>query len=154
MLQGSVHVPLLYSIYIYIYMNDAPSAPWIHLALFADDTCIYSTEIRKRRVLCNLQRGLTAVKWFERWNIKINEGKLPAIYFSRRLRVPEDVWQLNGGNTAFVNNVKYLGVIFDRRITWRLHIERTVAKAFRTYIRTYSLFKSERLCTYALQSSD
>jgi hypothetical protein len=32
-------------------------------------------------------------------------------------------------------------------MTWRLHIERTVAKAFRTYLRTYSLFKSERLNT-------
>jgi hypothetical protein len=40
---------------------------------------------------------------------------------------------------------KYLGVIFDRKITWRLHIEMTEAKAFLTFIRTYSLFKSERL---------
>jgi hypothetical protein len=44
-----------------------------------------------------------------------------------------------------MNHVKYLGVIFDKRITWRLHIEMIEAKAFRTYIRFYSLFKSERL---------
>jgi hypothetical protein len=31
-------------------------------------------------------------------------------------------------------------------MTWRLHIERTVAKALHTYL-TYSLFKSERLST-------
>jgi hypothetical protein len=42
-------------------------------------------------------------------------------------------------------NVKYLGVIFDKRITWRLHIEGFVAKAFRTIIRLYSLFKSQPL---------
>jgi hypothetical protein len=30
-------------------------------------------------------------------------------------------------------------------MTWRLHIERTTAKALGTYIRTYSLFKSKRL---------
>jgi hypothetical protein len=41
--------------------------------------------------------------------------------------------------------VKYLGVIFDKRMTWRLHIETIEAKAFRTFIRLYSLFKSERL---------
>jgi hypothetical protein len=41
--------------------------------------------------------------------------------------------------------VKYLGVIFDKRMTWRLHIEMIEAKAFRTFIRIYSLFKSERL---------
>jgi hypothetical protein len=44
-----------------------------------------------------------------------------------------------------VNHVKYLGVIFDKRITWRLHLEMIEAKAFRKFIRIYSLLKSERL---------
>jgi hypothetical protein len=44
-----------------------------------------------------------------------------------------------------VNYVKYLGVIFDKRITWRLHIEMIETKAFKAFIRVYSLFKSERL---------
>jgi hypothetical protein len=46
---------------------------------------------------------------------------------------------------TFVNSVKYLGVISDKRMTWRLHIEMIEAKVFRTFIRLYSLFKSERL---------
>jgi hypothetical protein len=49
--------------------------------------------------------------------------------------------------THIGNNVTYLGVTFKKRMTWRLHIERTVAKVLRTYLRTYSLFKSERLNT-------
>jgi hypothetical protein len=40
---------------------------------------------------------------------------------------------LNGWNIPFVNHVKYLGVIFNKRITWRLHIEITEAKAFGTF---------------------
>jgi hypothetical protein len=36
-------------------------------------------------------------------------------------------------------------VIFDKRITWRLHVEMIEAKAVITFIRIYSLFKSERL---------
>jgi hypothetical protein len=35
--------------------------------------------------------------------------------------------------------------MFDKKITWRLHIEMIEAKAFRTFIRIYFLFKSERL---------
>jgi hypothetical protein len=35
---------------------------------------------------------------------------------------------------TFVNHVKYLGVISDKRITWRLHIEVIEAKVFRTFI--------------------
>jgi hypothetical protein len=33
----------------------------------------------------------------------------------------------------------------DRRVTWRLHIEVIEAKTFRTFLRVYSIFKSERL---------
>jgi hypothetical protein len=83
--------------------------------------------------------------WCERWNIKINGEKTRGIYFSRSRRLPESHLTLNGINIPFVNNVKYLGVIFDSKITWRLHIEMIEAKAFRTFIRAYSLFKSERL---------
>jgi hypothetical protein len=71
-----------------------------------------------------------------RWNIKINEDKTQAIYFSHRLRPPEAQLALN---------VKYIGVIFDKKIIWRLHLEIIEAKAFRTFIGIYSLLKSERL---------
>jgi hypothetical protein len=53
--------------------------------------------------------------------------------------------KLNGWNILFVNSVKYLGVIFDIKITRRLHIEMIEAKAFRTFIGIYSLFKSKQL---------
>jgi hypothetical protein len=92
------------------------AAPGTHLALFADNICIYETE--KHDVLCKLQRGLTAVNSLcEWWNIKLNEGKTHAIYFSRRLRVPDDVLQLNGRDIPFVNNATYLAVTLDRKMT-------------------------------------
>jgi hypothetical protein len=52
---------------------------------------------------------------------------------------------LNGINVPFVNSAKYVGVIFDGKVTWGLHIEMIEVNAFRTFIRVYSLFKSERL---------
>jgi hypothetical protein len=58
---------------------------------------------------------------------------------------PESLLTLKGRNIPFVNSVNYLGVIFEKRITWRLHIERIEVKAFRTFNRLYSLFTSERL---------
>jgi hypothetical protein len=75
-----------------------------------------------------LQRGLTAVKSrFECWNSKLNKAKTQAI--SQKDRVPEDISQLNGRNISFVNNVKYFGVIFDSRMTWRFHFERATVNA-------------------------
>jgi hypothetical protein len=82
--------------------------------------------------------------WCERWNIKINEDKTQPIYCSQRLRPHEAQLTLNGRNISFDNHVKYLGVIFEKRIR-RLTTEIIETKAFRTFIRIYSLFKSERL---------
>jgi hypothetical protein len=79
--------------------------------------------------------------WCERWNIKINEDKTQGIYFSRSRRPPVSHLTLNGKDIPFVNSIKYLGLIFDKKVTWRLHIQMIEAKAFRTFIRVYSLLK-------------
>jgi hypothetical protein len=50
--------------------------------------------------------------------------------------VHEDEPQLKKWNVLLVNNVKYFVVTFDGRKTWRLHIERTVA-------RTMTFFRRE-----------
>jgi hypothetical protein len=85
------------------------------------------------------------LKGCERWNIKSNEENARAIYFTHQNKPSDSPLTLNGRNIPFVNGVKFLGLIFDKRMTWRLHIEMIEAKAFRTFIRIYSLFKSERL---------
>jgi hypothetical protein len=142
--QGSVLSLMLYNLYI----NDAPQTPGTQLALFADDTCIYAIDRKEGFTIRKLQRGLTAMEaWYERWNIKINYDKTQAIYFSHGNRPVESHLTLKGRNIPFVNNVKYLGVYFDRKSSWRPYIERIEAKAFRIFINTCTLFKSERLST-------
>jgi hypothetical protein len=98
--QGFVLSPTLF------YINDTPRTPGVNLALFANDTCLYATERKEAYVIRKLQRGLDEIEtWCERWNIKINEDKTQAIYFSHRIRTPESLLTLNGRNIPFVNNV-------------------------------------------------
>jgi hypothetical protein len=140
--QGSVLSPTLYNLYI----NNPSQTPGMNLALFADDTCLFATDRKEGYVQRKIQRGLDSLAaWCKRWNIKINEDKNRAIYFTRRNRPPNSLLTLNGRNIPFVNSVKYLGVLFYKRMTWRLHIQMIEAKAFQTFIIIYSLFKSERL---------
>jgi hypothetical protein len=77
--------------------------------------------------------------WFERWNLKINEDKTRAIYFSHRMKPPESPLTLNKRDIPFVNSIKYLSVVFDNKITWRPHTEMMEAKAFRIFIRTLAV---------------
>jgi hypothetical protein len=56
-------------------------------------------------------------------------------------------WSLLGVTLKTIGDIKYLGVIFDKKIRWIPHIEMIETNAFRTYIRVYSLFENERLRT-------
>jgi hypothetical protein len=95
-----------------------------------------------------LQRMLSSMEaWCKHRNIKINEDKTWALYVSHHIRLPEFHLTLNGRNSPFVNSVKYLSVIFNKKITWRLHIETVQTNAFRMFIRLYSLLKHEWLST-------
>jgi hypothetical protein len=57
----------------------------------------------------------------------------------------ESYFILNGRNISFVHNVKYLGILFDKKTSRRLNKEIIEAKAFRIFIRVYSLFVNDRL---------
>jgi hypothetical protein len=115
-----------------MHLNDTPQTPCIYLGLFANNTCIYATDRKEVYVLRKLQRGLSAIEtWCERWNIKTNEDKTQAIFFSHRLRPLEAHLTLNGRNSPFHNYEKYRGVIVDKMVTWNLHEEINEAKVFR-----------------------
>jgi hypothetical protein len=79
------------------------------------------TDRKKGFIVRKFQRGLSSMEtWCERWNVKINEDDTQGIYFSSSRRQPGSSFTLNGRNIPFVNSAKYLCVIFDRKVTWRL----------------------------------
>jgi hypothetical protein len=70
--QGSVLSHTLFNMYI----NDASQTRGVHLALFADDTCLYPADRKEGFIVRKFQRGLSSIEtWCERWNMKINEDK-------------------------------------------------------------------------------
>jgi hypothetical protein len=104
------------------------------------------TDHMKSFVSIKLQCSLSKMETYcEHWNIKINEENTQEMYCSHRHWLPESHLTVKGWNNPFVNNIKYFSVIFDRKITWRLHIGMIKAKAFKTLITVYSLFKKEQL---------
>jgi hypothetical protein len=49
--------------------------------------------------------------------LSVNEDKTQGIYLSHSRRPPLSRLTLNGKVIPFVNSIKYLGVIFDKKIT-------------------------------------
>jgi hypothetical protein len=72
-----------------------------------------------------LRRGVSAER-------KINEGKTRAIYTSHRPRLPDARLTMHGRKISFVSHVKYVGVILDMSILWRMQIEMIEEKTFIT----------------------
>jgi hypothetical protein len=138
--QGSILSPTLYSMYI----NDTPQTPNVYLGHFADDTCIYATERKSITFSAScsevslLQRRGVSAETLKSTNIRLKSFTFLIDLGPLRLI-------LNGQNIPFLNHVKYLDVISHKKIIWRLRIETIETKAFRTFIRIYNLFKSERL---------
>jgi hypothetical protein len=92
---------------IVTYLYGTPQTRGVYLSLFADDTCIYATHRKEGYVFRKLQRDLSAIEtWCERWNIKINEDKTQAIYFSHsayetRFSSPLEIFQ--GSHRAMIS---------------------------------------------------
>ncbi|KAL4125873.1 hypothetical protein QTP88_010110 [Uroleucon formosanum] len=98
--QGSILGPTLFN----IYTSDIPQSPHTNIALFADDTVIYSESRNPEAISVHLQNHLNALSvWCKNWKISINPTKSPT--------------------------VKYLGVTLDKRLTWWPHLSSKLQQA-------------------------
>lgn len=116
--QGSVLAPVLYT----IFTADLPVQPNVTLATFADDTALLTSNQDPIIASQVLQNALDILSnWLKTWRISINETKSAHITFTLRSATCPQV-SLNNINIPQVNQVKYLGMIIDRRLTWKNHI--------------------------------
>lgn len=69
-----------------------------------------------------LQHHIDTLKdWLDLWKIKVNPSKCHAIYFSNKHILPKRLY-FNDTPINWEKSCKYLGVILDRRLTWKEHI--------------------------------
>ena len=66
-----------------------------------------------------------AEKYFNKWKIEINQKKTQAIIFpfnKSPKRIPLTIFNIQGTLIPMVQNDKYLGIFFDKRLTFKHHI--------------------------------
>ncbi|XP_013163983.1 PREDICTED: RNA-directed DNA polymerase from mobile element jockey-like [Papilio xuthus] len=138
--QGSVLGPVLLT----LYTNDMPRVHGVELALFADDTCIY-TSGRKPDAICRrLQTAANTLgAWFRKWRIEINPTKSAAVYFSRLKVTLLPSVTLMDSPIPWEDNVKYLGVILDSKLNFSAHVTRVRNRAAFILGRLYALFNKK-----------
>lgn len=131
--QGSVLSPLLYI----AYTNDIPIPQnGVELALFADDTALYTKSRNPQVALTRIQTSITELgNWFRKWRIEVNPEKSSAVYFSHRKRIPHGTRPLRmlGTTVPYQRTVKYLGVTLDSWLTFTPHINQ-ITRTARFYL--------------------
>lgn len=105
----------------------SPVQPDIGRSLFADDGELWK---RGRNILHNngkMQEAINKVEqWVYDWGFKAE--KINMVVFTQKRVLPEMSLKMDGRSLERVNVFKFLGVLFDSKLTWAEHINKIVGK--------------------------
>ena len=96
------------------------------LSQFADDTAQWSYSLNVRNAANLLQQDLLKLAmWCAKWRIKLNPEKNKVIIFSRSMLARKAELNLNlyGETLKIYPQLKFLGIIFDSKLTFQPHFE-------------------------------
>ncbi|KAJ3616221.1 hypothetical protein Zmor_011984 [Zophobas morio] len=65
----------------------------------------------------------TFANWCRQWGVNIKGTRSNAILISRRFITEPPPLTLEGVKISWSSQAKYLGVIIDKRLPWRQHVE-------------------------------
>ncbi len=145
--QGTVLAPFLFSLYTADFRSSHSDCP---LTKFADDTgltglisndddTMYKQEINR------------FVEWCDCNFLELNVGKTKEMVFDNRKKITDhDDVVIKGQVVEKVDTYKYLGIVFDSKLTWKTNVEGILKKA---NSRMYFLrkLKSFNVCNDILQ---
>ena len=151
-LQGSVLGPLLFLIYV----NDLTNASNFHTTLFADDTNLHlaNSNLVELESLANNEL-LKVDSWMRSNKLSVNYSKTCFMVISKSINKNQIELKIGKNSLQKVNQVKYLGVILDDKLSWEAHISSLSTKLSRVTgimykLRHYAPFNILRTVNFSL----
>ena len=98
------------------------------LSLFADDGAIWKRGRNVEFILKQIQRALVSVEEWGEHMVKISASKSKYMVFSFKRKVPNIALYMYGSPLEKVKAFKFVGVWFEERMTWAVHVRRILLK--------------------------
>lgn len=126
--QGSILGPLLFIMYI----NSITDAIDVNCLLYADDLKIFC-DINNADDCVKLQHNINAVSdWCLLNRLPLNFQKCNIMTYTKKINIIKYEYLLNNVPLERVSEFKDLGVIFDPKLTFNNHIQKTVLSAYKS----------------------
>ena len=128
--QGSILGPLLFILHV----NDLPNVMnCCSMLMYADDTILFYTASKVNALQERLNEELKVIEcWLRQNNLFLNVYKTEAMVFGTSpclSNMDSFTISVNGTSIKRVSQLKYLGVVFDERLSWNDHVKFILAKA-------------------------
>ena len=92
-------------------------------------TVVFKSGRKLDAIIRNVQRSFNALSdWCDSNGFKISMEKTVAVLFTHRRESIDSSLKLNGAYVKTDRKVKFLGLIFDSKLTWNDHVEHIVDK--------------------------
>lgn len=131
--QGTCISPILYALFV----ADIPTTENTKIALYADDTSIYTSAKQSNTIITRLNTALQQLsQYFAKWRIKLNSAKTQAILFpfdNKRKRIPTKKLNERQLTIELSNTVNYLGIVFDKKLNFAHHLTAALNKSNKCY---------------------
>lgn len=125
--QGSVISPTLFSIAINNVFEACPVD--IRYSLYADDGAFWTTTNDLAEGLNQTQLVLDYInQWTHQSGMQFSHDKTKVMIFSNKRKLNPQPLSLNGQPVKYVTSYKFLGMWFDKKLTWKPHILNLISR--------------------------
>ncbi len=128
--QGGVLSPLMWNLVFDSFLDLYDEGP-VRAYGYADDAGLVASGDDPRQLYVYAQKAVDkAAQWGITNGLTFSETKTVVVLFTRKRKfhMPNEI-QLNGKSISYSNDVRYLGVQLDSKLTWKKHIELKVRSA-------------------------
>jgi ribonuclease HI len=121
--QGSVISPTLFLIMI----DDIPIQSPVKYSIFADDVAIWHSSSNEEFSCKQLQRVLDSIyEWSVHRGFNFSNEKTKHVCFTRKCAINSPSLKLSGHDIERVTHVKFLGLILDRKLSFKLYVSHVI----------------------------